>query len=72
MPSNAVVADDENNPFVWLVDEGQGTVSRRPVALGEVVAGNIRIESGLAAGDRIAVSGVNNLTDGMLVRDIDN
>ena len=72
VPANAVVADDDNNAFVWLVDASGASVSRQPVSLGEVFADNVRIVSGLSAGDRIAISGVNNLTEGMLVRDIDN
>jgi len=72
IPSNAVVADDDNNAFVWIVDSGSSTVSRRAVSLGEVLGGEISISGGLVTGDRIAVSGVNNLSEGMLVREMDN
>lgn len=72
VPSNAVAGDDDNNAFVWVVDPGSSTVSRRAVSLGEVIGGEIRISGGLTAGERIAVSGVNSLSEGMLVREMDN
>jgi RND family efflux transporter MFP subunit len=71
VPAGAVVADDDNNPFVWLVNAGSMTVSRRTVTLGEVSSGSVSVIDGLSSGDRIAVSGVNSLVDGMPVRELE-
>lgn len=70
IPSNAVVADDAGNPFVWVVDTSSMRVSRRPVGLGELSGSNASIVSGLSSGDQIVVSGVNSLTENMLVRSL--
>jgi len=72
VPASAVVADEDGTPLVWLVDEASMTVSRAPVVLGEISGTDVEIASGLASGDVIAVSGVNNLRDGMLVRRLEN
>jgi len=45
-------------------------VARRPVELGELSGGMVFILSGLSGGDLVVVSGVNSLSDGMLVRDL--
>jgi RND family efflux transporter MFP subunit len=72
VPADAVIADEGGNPLVWLVDEASMTVSRAPVVLGELSGTDVEIVSGLASGDVIAVSGVHNLRDGMLVRRLEN
>ena len=69
IPADAVLADDSNNPFVWLVDEATSAVNRRAIEVGEMSADRIRVRGGLAVGDRIAISGVSSLRDGMLVRE---
>lgn len=68
--SNAVVADENSNPYVWVVDPLTMRVARRPVDLGELSGGMVFILSGLSGGDLVVVSGVNSLSDGMLVRDL--
>jgi RND family efflux transporter MFP subunit len=68
LPATAVLADDDGNPTVWKVDPASMTVSRAPVTLGELGGNQVRVLSGLAAGDRVAVSGVHNLREGMTVR----
>ena len=72
VPADAVLADEDGNPLVWLVDESSMTVSRAPVVLGELSGTDVEIVSGLVGGDVIAVSGVHNLRDGMLVRRLEN
>jgi len=47
--------------------DGQTVVERRPVKLGEIGEGGYRIESGLAAGDRVAVTSLQMLRDGQPV-----
>jgi RND family efflux transporter MFP subunit len=70
VPSNAVVADEDSNPYVWVVDPLTMRVARRPVEPGELSGGVLFILSGLSGGDLVVVSGVNSLSDGMLVRDL--
>jgi RND family efflux transporter MFP subunit len=72
IPANAVMADADNNPFVWAVDPDSGQVSARTVRVGELSGDSITVIDGLQDGDRIAISGVNSLTEGMPVRELDN
>jgi membrane fusion protein, multidrug efflux system len=53
---------------VWRVDPGTMKVSRADVVLGELSGDSVEIRSGLSPGDQIAVSGVHQLRDGMVVR----
>jgi len=68
IPAHAVRADNEAEPYVWLVDPQKMTVSRRVVTVGQMAGEDIRVESGLEAGEQIAVSGVKQLQEGMEVR----
>ncbi len=70
VPSSAVVADEEGNPYVWAVDPSTMRVAKRAVELGELSGATVPILSGLSSVDMVVVSGVNSLTDGMLVRDL--
>jgi len=70
VPSNAVVADEDGNPHVWVVDPSTMRVTKRAVEPGEMSGSALPILSGLSGGDIVVVSGVNSLTDGMLVRDL--
>jgi RND family efflux transporter MFP subunit len=71
LPVEAVIADSEAEPFVWLVDEGTMTVSKQPVTVGPVAGGRIVIEAGLEGGQAIAMSGVHLLTEGMKVSELE-
>ena len=68
VPVSAAVANDAGKPFVWKVDPEALTVSRAPVELGDLVDDLVRITAGLEEGDMVAISGVNQLRDGMVVR----
>jgi len=70
VPSNIVTADADGNPFVWVVDATSMRVSQRPVELGGLAGANVSILSGLSTGDRVVASGVNSVTENMLVRDL--
>jgi multidrug efflux pump subunit AcrA (membrane-fusion protein) len=72
VPTKAVVADEDGNPYVWVVDTATMRVAKRAVEPGELSGSLVPILSGLSAGDIVVVSGVNSLTDGMLVRDLGN
>ena len=68
VPVSAAIADDSGKAFVWTVDPESLVVSRAPVELGEMVDDRIRITAGLEEGSMVAISGVNELRDDMVVR----
>ncbi len=70
VPANSVVSDNDGKPFVWVVDQSTMRVMKRPVELGELSGSVVPILSGLVNGDTIVVSGVNSLSDDVLVRDL--
>jgi len=70
VPANSVVSDNDGKPFVWVVDHSTMRVTKRPVELGELSGSLVPILSGVVKGDTIVVSGVNSLSDDMLVRDL--
>jgi cobalt-zinc-cadmium efflux system membrane fusion protein len=56
VPVSAVLRDDENLPFVYVV-EADGSYARRPVSLGARVGDRYVIPDGLHAGDKVVVDG---------------
>jgi RND family efflux transporter MFP subunit len=68
IPAQAALADEQGDAFVWVVDPAAMTVHRRPVTLGEMSGSTVAVQSGLASGDQIAISGVHQLREGMVVR----
>jgi RND family efflux transporter MFP subunit len=68
VPVSAALADDSGKAFVWKVDAESMAVSRAPVELGDLFDDRVRITAGLDEGDLVAISGVNELRDGMVVR----
>ncbi|MFO1505771.1 MAG: efflux RND transporter periplasmic adaptor subunit [Lysobacterales bacterium] len=56
VPVSAVLRDDENLPFVYVVAP-DGSYARRPVTLGVRVDDRYVIPGGLRAGDRVVVDG---------------
>ena len=68
LPVNAVAADSENKPYVWLVDPDSMQVKRQPVEIGELTGSSIPVSSGVSEGDLVAISGVKLLQDGQEVR----
>lgn len=68
VPASAVVGGEVQGGSVWVIDPQAMTASRRAVVTGELRGTYIEIESGLSAGDVIAISGVHQLRDGMEVR----
>jgi len=68
LPINAVAADSENKPYVWLVDPDSMQVKRQPVEVGELTGANVPVSSGVSEGDLVAISGVKLLQDGQEVR----
>jgi RND family efflux transporter MFP subunit len=68
IPASAAITDETSEAFVWVVDPGSMTVKRHPVKLGSVSGNRVFVSSGLSSGQQIAISGVHQLRDGMLVR----
>ncbi|GMQ77438.1 MAG: efflux RND transporter periplasmic adaptor subunit [Gammaproteobacteria bacterium] len=68
VPVSAALADDNGNAYVWKLDPESMAISRAPVELGDLFDGRVRIVAGLEEGDLVAISGVNQLRDGMVVR----
>jgi RND family efflux transporter MFP subunit len=71
IPANAAPIDNSGSAYVWKVDPSSMVVSRATVTLGDLSGGNVFVESGLSAGDLIAVTGVHHLREGMEVRRMD-
>lgn len=68
IPVSAALADDSGKPFVWKLDPESKTVSRAPVELGDMVKDRVVVTAGREEGELVAISGVNQLRDGMQVR----
>ena len=71
VPVSAALADDDGNAYVWTLGPESMAVGRAPVELGDLFDGRVRITAGLQEGDLVAISGVNQLRDGMVVRIIE-
>ncbi len=71
VPVSAALADDSGNAYVWKLDPESMAVSRAPVELGDLLDDRVGITAGLAEGDLVAISGVNQLRDDMVVRIIE-
>lgn len=66
LPLAAVLSYD-SKPQVWKVDKAQ-TVHAAAVTISGIVGNEVRIASGLAAGDVVVVAGANLLREGQTVR----
>lgn len=71
IPARAVVADAAGEPHVWILDPESGTVAMRPVSVGPLSGDSIEVTSGLEPGDTIAVSGLQQLRNGLPVRPLE-
>jgi RND family efflux transporter MFP subunit len=74
VPFSAVGTAADAKPFVWRLEsngDGTYTAHRVTVELGERTGESVFIQSGLSAGDRVAAVGVTVLTEGRVVRLLD-
>ena len=65
------VGEDTQGPFVFVIDEvakGMGTVHRRPIRIGKLLADGFVVEEGLADRELVATAGLRSLLNGMKVR----
>ncbi|MGH9688903.1 MAG: efflux RND transporter periplasmic adaptor subunit [Candidatus Acidiferrales bacterium] len=56
VPDAAVLRDDQNNPFVYVLS-GTHEFGRRPITIGNSQDGKTQVLSGLAPGDKVVGSG---------------
>jgi RND family efflux transporter MFP subunit len=69
VPAGAVfTAGADRQTYVWIVDEGSKTVSRRAVTTGDLAPSGLTIASGLERGELVVTSGVNSLNENQEVR----
>jgi RND family efflux transporter MFP subunit len=73
LPDVAVLDAPGNHPYVWILDSSTGMVHKREVQVGSLAgSGFIKIVKGLQPGDRVVISGVTKLREGMKVRQWEN
>ena len=70
VPLTSVGANTDGSAFVWLVDPGSNTVSKKNVTLGDVSGADIAVTDGIAAGDTVVSAGITQLQDGMTIRPV--
>ena len=69
IPLQAVAPDgSENKSFVFVFDPVSSTIKRTAIENGGIRDNDVIVDSGLRAGDIIAVAGVSFLSDGQKVR----
>ena len=68
---NAAIQLGASGDFVYLLDDNL-TVSKRDVAIGPTDGKHTVITSGLAAGDKVVIDGVDRLRDGAKVKVVDH
>lgn len=68
VPTECVVTGNDNERYLFTVDEGGTTAKRVTVETGLVGKTQTEITSGLTAGDRVVTKGQSYLSDGSAVR----
>ncbi|WP_313198188.1 efflux RND transporter periplasmic adaptor subunit [Rhizobium sp.] len=68
LPRRGIATD--GGTFVWIVDEGSGTVSRRAIQIDTAGLDSdfVWVLSGVSAGERIVLAGLGSLSEGQKVR----
>jgi len=66
VPVSAVIADNDKQATVWVVDENTMTVSPKTIEPGPMVGGTMLV-TGLTPGARIVIAGASFLREGMKV-----
>jgi len=68
IPETAVFSPDENNTYVWVIDDKAKTVNKREVKTGKLLDSGIEVLEGVQPGEWIATAGVHYLKEGQQVR----
>jgi multidrug efflux system membrane fusion protein len=71
IPSHAAFSDTQGNANVWILDSSSMTVGSRRVQLGNFTGDQVEVISGLSQDDQVAITGVNQLREGMKVTRLD-
>jgi RND family efflux transporter MFP subunit len=71
VPLLAVLSDGEAR-YVWVVDTGSLTVTRRNITVGVSIGEMLEVSSGLRPGDTIVGAGASYLHEGMKIRRYEN
>lgn len=72
VPATAVVGGNDGGSYVWKISGDPLMATMAPVTVGQLSGSELEVLEGMEAGDRIAVSGVQHLTEGMRVRELEN
>jgi len=68
IPQTAISHNPKDGDYVWCVDSTSGIVSKRIVKIGQLLSdGSIEVKENLKPGEKIAVSGLRLLSNGMTV-----
>ena len=64
LPSLAVMADNQKNKFVWVIESKDFSTKKRIVSVGNIKGNEIEITSGLSEGERVITAGANLIQEG--------
>ncbi len=67
LPATAILSRDGKS-YVWVIDEGDGTVKTREVVTGPQAVNGIVVISGIDVGMRVVIAGVHSLEEGQKVK----
>ena len=68
IPLSAVISENDKK-YVWLYNEKDSLVNKKEITVGNLAAsGKFNISSGLQAGDKIVVAGVNSISENQKVK----
>ena len=68
VPVEAVWGGENNQSYVWVIDEKNQRAVKREVVPGEIKNSEIEISAGLSAGEKVAVAGIHHLNEELPVR----
>ncbi len=66
IPQEAVLRDPKGNPFVFVVKEGN-VIKQTPLVIDRAIGNRWLISSGVKAGERIVIEGIQKIRDGDVV-----
>jgi len=64
VPGDAVLRDQDNTAYVFVVDEIKKQAFKRKISLGQINENSIAVVAGLAPKELVVVGGQNKLSDG--------
>ncbi len=65
-----MIPNAQKQPSVWRINPNSMQVTQIQVKLGDMFSQYVHVLDGLSAGDRIAISGVHYLREGMKVHSL--